>query len=94
MVVPRSAYLTLLAVPLVFTACASGRDTAWVKPPAGDQPEVRRDTYECKRDAAMLPLTLRDEPLLGLMFGNKREELFRECMASKGYAEQRGARIH
>ena len=94
MVIPRSVYLMLLAFPLVFTACASGRDTAWVKRAAAEQPEVRRDTYECRRDAAMLPLTLRDEPLLGLMFGNKRDELFRECMASKGYAEERGARIH
>jgi hypothetical protein len=94
MVIPRSAYLTLCALPLVVAACASGRDTAWVKAAVADQPEVRRDTYECRRDAAMLPLTLRDEPLLGLLFGNKRDDLFRECMASKGYAEERGARIH
>ncbi len=55
----RSVY----ALGVVVTALVGCSGPMWVIPPGGTQQQFRRDSYECERDAAMLPASPRPAPL-------------------------------
>ena len=42
---------TVAAGIITLTGCS---ETSWIIPPGGSEQQVRRDSYECQRDAAVL----------------------------------------
>ena len=84
----------LLTVSVVLVACAN---VSWDHPSWMSREQANREMYECKRDVMMLPRTppsptpaqpsgrysvsLDSEALLDTL---NRDQMFRECIESKG----------
>ena len=79
--------LLLVTVMTLTTACASG---AWVRPAGLTDSQVRRDAYECQRDAASTGSAWTGAA--GQVQEHMRaRELAGACMSSKGYRWDRAA---
>ena len=92
----------VLAVAIPLAVLVSGCTTYWTKPGLIEA-EFQRDSYECERDARMLPRTpqsisvpqyswgpgapVYSDPTLGWADVAARQRLFERCMNAKGYTK-------
>ncbi len=98
----RPKRLALLLVILFVGVISSGCTTYWYKPGVTEQ-EFARDSYECERDARMLPRTpqsitrgaygqtIYSDPTLGWGDVAAQAGMFERCMAAKGYTKTGGS---
>lgn len=82
---PRTRFgLFLLACVIALGGCGTMRPEMWV---SAEPEKVRRDSYECERDARTAgSLWMDASPLWRAMTGHKStHEIYKDCMAARGY---------